>query len=230
MSESQEERAMDPVYWLLHGCFAVGIGVVLGRVSAARVVRRLRARLAEVEHRACHDPLTGLLNRAGLRERFTATMGRERLLVLLDLDGFKAVNDRFGHPTGDVLLMVFADRLGAVAARLGGLAGRLGGDEFVLLFQDLDGTGIGDGILAEVSAPVLLPDPGTAQPMSASAGITRVGPGLSFSDALRQADIALYHAKASEQPVAYFAPGMTHPDRPHTIDRTETAPPLSPAS
>lgn len=221
---------MDPVRLLL-GCLAVGVGAVLGRANTARTVRRLRVRLAEMEHRACHDPLTGLLNRAGLRERATATMGRTGVLVLVDLDGFKAVNDRFGHLVGDALLTVFADRLAAVAARMGGLAGRLGGDEFVLLFHHLDGSAAGDGILAEVSAPVLLPGLGSAQPMSASAGITRIGPGLSFSDALRQADIALYHAKASARAVAHFVPGMTHPDRPQDSDRPEPiTPPLSPSN
>lgn len=215
---------------LLYGCLAVGVGAVLGRASAACTVRRLRVRLADVEHRACHDPLTGLLNRAGLRELFAATIRRPRVLVMVDLDGFKAVNDRLGHPTGDVLLAVFADRLASVATRLGGLAGRLGGDEFVLLLHDLDGMGSAAGVLAEVSAPVLLPGLGIAQRMSVSAGVTHVSAGLSFSDALRQADIALYHAKAGEQAVAHFVPGMAHPDRPHDIDRTDpTAAPLSPS-
>jgi diguanylate cyclase (GGDEF)-like protein len=52
--------------------------------------------------------LTGLLNRAGLHDHFTSTSRRARLLVLVDIDGFKAVNDRFGHPRGDVLLTAFA--------------------------------------------------------------------------------------------------------------------------
>jgi diguanylate cyclase (GGDEF)-like protein len=210
---------MNPVR-LLYGCVAVTVGAVLGRVSAARTVRRLKSELAEVEHRARHDPLTGLLNRVGLHERFIAAGRRPRLLVLIDLDGFKAVNDRFGHATGDVLLAGFATRLAAAAAHHGGLTGRLGGDEFVVLLHGTDraDTTIPDGVVAALSAP---PPGGSAGPgLSASAGFTAVTPGLSWSAALRQADIALYHAKASSHPVARYRSGMTHPARAGEATRT----------
>jgi diguanylate cyclase (GGDEF)-like protein len=201
---------MSPV-WLLCGCVAVTVGAVLGRAGATRTVRRLRAQLAEVEHRASHDPLTGLLNRGGLREQFTAADRQPRLLVLVDLDGFKVVNDRLGHLAGDVLLAGFATRLAAAAADHGGLAGRLGGDEFVVLLHRTTraDASVPDGLLAVLSAPA--PGANAGPALSASAGITAVTPGLSWSAALRQADIALYHAKESTLPTAHYRPGMTHP-------------------
>ncbi|HLL66426.1 MAG TPA: GGDEF domain-containing protein [Micromonosporaceae bacterium] len=212
---------MNPVR-LVYGCVAVTVGAVLGRVSATRTVRRLKSELAEVEHRASHDPLTGLLNRGGLHERFTAAGRRPRMLVLIDLDSFKAINDRFGHATGDVLLAGFATRLAAAAAHHGGLTGRLGGDEFAVLLHRTDraDTTIPDGVVAALSAP----PGGSAGPgLSASAGFTAVTPGLSWSAALRQADIALYHAKASSHPVARYRPGMTHPARAGEATRTTRA-------
>jgi diguanylate cyclase (GGDEF)-like protein len=213
---------MRPVR-LLYGGVAVGIGVVLGWACAARTVRRLHARLAEVEHQASHDPLTGLLNRAGLHQHFTAADRRERLLVLADLDGFKAVNDRFGHAAGDRLLAEFATRLAAAAASRGGLVGRLGGDEFVMLLHPhghAQGT-IPDWLLAALSAaPARF---GTGPGLSASAGVTAVAPGVSWSAALRRADIALYHAKGGTRPVAWYRAGMTHPAR------ADAAPSTAPA-
>lgn len=92
----------------------------------------------ELSHLARRDALTGLPNRLLLRERFEQDMrvvmlGRQALaLHFLDLDGFKGVNDRFGHPAGDALLRQVAERLGALV-RAEDMVGRLGGDEFVVI-------------------------------------------------------------------------------------------------
>ena len=98
---------------------------------------------AELAHRALHDPLTGLPNRALLLDRVAHAVGRSRrtsrptAVFFLDLDGFKAVNDDHGHACGDDVLRTFADRLRALL-RPGDTAARLGGDEFVVVCEDTD--------------------------------------------------------------------------------------------
>jgi diguanylate cyclase (GGDEF)-like protein len=96
----------------------------------------------ELTLRAMHDPLTGLANRALMRDRLTAALARAKRsgrpvgVLLLDLDGFKPINDTHGQDAGDEMLKVAADRLRA-GVRTEDLVGRLGGDEFVVIAEDL---------------------------------------------------------------------------------------------
>jgi diguanylate cyclase (GGDEF)-like protein/PAS domain S-box-containing protein len=98
---------------------------------------------AELHHRALHDPLTGLANRALLAQRIREAQARYRRharpshLFYLDLDGFKAVNDQFGHSVGDAVLIELAQRIAALL-RTGDTAARIGGDEFVVLCEDTE--------------------------------------------------------------------------------------------
>ena len=98
---------------------------------------------AELNHRALHDPLTGLANRTLLAERMREVLARRGRhsrvghLFYLDLDGFKAVNDRFGHAAGDAVLTQLAQRIIALL-RTGDVAARLGGDEFAVLCDDTE--------------------------------------------------------------------------------------------
>ena len=98
---------------------------------------------AELSHRALHDPLTGLANRTLLTERLRTSVARRGRhahpdhLFYLDLDGFKAVNDRFGHAAGDAVLVQLARRIVGVL-RSDDTAARLGGDEFAVLCEDVD--------------------------------------------------------------------------------------------
>jgi len=98
---------------------------------------------AELSHRALHDPLTGLANRTLFTERMREVLGgrsrpiRPGHLFYLDLDGFKEVNDRFGHAVGDVVLTQLAARIVALL-RAGDVAARLGGDEFAVLCEDTE--------------------------------------------------------------------------------------------
>jgi diguanylate cyclase (GGDEF)-like protein/PAS domain S-box-containing protein len=98
---------------------------------------------AELHHRALHDPLTGLANRALLAQRIREAQARYRRharpshLFYLDLDGFKAVNDQFGHSVGDAVLIQLAQRIAALL-RTGDTAARIGGDEFVVLCEDTE--------------------------------------------------------------------------------------------
>jgi len=132
----------DEIYWVLSGTAA---SLLAG--GSYSVLVRHRATQAEIGKRisfaslARHDGLTDLPNRLALREWFDAHVGRaprERAVAVhyLDLDGFKPVNDRYGHPIGDALLCAVAGRL-SHSLRAGDIAARLGGDEFAIIQRDL---------------------------------------------------------------------------------------------
>jgi diguanylate cyclase (GGDEF)-like protein len=157
----------------------------------------------QLRHQANHDPLTGLPNRAAIFGRLAAALeaGRETRagLCYLDLDGFKAINDRYGHQAGDELLVTVGRRIGETARRHGALAGRIGGDEFVVLAEVSPGIGrmiaLATGILGEVSRPVSLRVGPVA--ISACAGIAECPAGSPASATLiADADTALYRAKS----------------------------------
>lgn len=149
-----------------------------------------------------HDPLTQLPNRRLFEERMLAALsagGRPSPLALLflDLDGFKAVNDRHGHAAGDGLLRRVADRLTA-ELREGDTAARLGGDEFALLLPGTSAVGaaaVARRIIAVLSEPMELV-PGLSGAVGVSIGIA-CGPrdGQSLEALLPEADSALYEAK-----------------------------------
>ena len=104
---------------------------------------RRRAAQDELRRRATHDPLTGLPNRHAMHERLAEAVaearatGRPGAVLFCDLDGFKQVNDQYGHISGDRVLVVIARRLTEVS-RSKDAVGRLGGDEFVVVASDLD--------------------------------------------------------------------------------------------
>ncbi len=157
----------------------------------------------EIARQAMHDPLTGLPNRVLLRDRLDQALGRlgrrkETVGVLvLDLDGFKAVNDALGHEVGDLLLIAVARRLTGVL-RSGDTAARVGGDEFVILCEDVRGAhqavAVAQRIIAALVEPV---SAGAAEThVRASIGIALAnGPGTEAETLLRDADAAMYRAK-----------------------------------
>jgi diguanylate cyclase len=179
---------------------------------------RIRAELTRTRWAAEHDGLTGLPNRAGIRTRFEADrrVGRQNSLVLVDLNGFKQVNDAFGHQAGDRLLVEVARRL-AEACPPAGFAGRLGGDEFLILLPQRESTEVTAAIqslLARIAVPITLGE-ATRSPATltatASAGIATATPESTWSAQLSQADIALYRAKAEAGGIVLFQEGMQHP-------------------
>jgi diguanylate cyclase (GGDEF)-like protein len=154
-------------------------------------------------HQALHDQLTGLPNRTLLTDRLRhAALSLERrkssaMLLYLDLDNFKAINDRFGHAAGDTLLVETAARLQALVRSVDTVA-RLGGDEFVLLAEDLDDPETAAGSLAErihrsMQAPVRVGE--RELYTSVSIGIAEVVPGSDPEVNLARADAAMYQAK-----------------------------------
>ncbi|MGY0194586.1 diguanylate cyclase domain-containing protein [Leptothrix sp. BB-4] len=177
-----------------------------GRVRAlAHQVAELQRQNEELRRLAHHDPLTGLPNRRLLADRLKLGMararrGRQTLAVCcLDLDGFKAVNDAYGHAAGDSLLVTLARRL-EQAVRAEETVARVGGDEFVLLLhldQPDEYAAVLDRVLAALAEPVVLGD-GTLQ-VTASAGHAfypgPTGDGIDGDTLLRLADRAMYRAK-----------------------------------
>ena len=161
-----------------------------------------RATTQRLAYDAAHDALTGLPNRRALSAELEAVLaepGRGGALVMVDLDGFKAVNDRLGHAGGDEVLRVVAARLRS-CLRPGDVAGRLGGDEMLVIARGvLDEAGaqaVGQRVLAAVVGPAGL-RAGTAV-VRASIGVRRITAADGEAAAvLREVDAALYRAKAA---------------------------------
>jgi len=166
---------------------------------------RLRKEQANLSHLALHDELTGLPNRTLLADRLrraassASRSGTEPMLLFLDLDNFKAINDRFGHSSGDALLVAVAERLVALV-RASDTVARLGGDEFVILAEDLDEPMAAARSLAErIHQTMRAPVPVGERELhtSVSIGITPVAPDADPELCLSQADAAMYQAKRS---------------------------------
>jgi diguanylate cyclase (GGDEF)-like protein/PAS domain S-box-containing protein len=179
-------------------------------VTAERERQRAQDAAAEdAAHRAAHDPLTGLPNRAVLLDRLEHAVAAYRRhhrpsgLLYLDLDGLKAVNDTHGHADGDALLVEVARRL-THALRQGDLCARLGGDEFAVLVEDLhDPAEVGqvvDRMQQHLADPPIALPSGTTTTATASIGSTMfrdtdAGP----DEVLARADAAMYRAKAERR-------------------------------
>jgi diguanylate cyclase (GGDEF)-like protein/PAS domain S-box-containing protein len=185
--------------------FAVREGVFLAQVAhiLSSAIDRHESETV-VRHQATHDALTGLPNRQLLRDRMDAALGRLTIgapgatLLLLDLDGFKDVNDSLGHATGDIVLQQVADRLSALVSA-GNIVARLGGDEFAVLVEsiesDEDAMTFAQQIVAAIAVPFSLPE--LDVPLSTSVGVVRAPThGTDASTLMRRADVAMYRAKA----------------------------------
>ncbi|MGC9457647.1 MAG: diguanylate cyclase domain-containing protein [Halothiobacillaceae bacterium] len=178
-------------------------GMLSQFVAVIRDTTEQHERLERMRHLAMHDALTGLLNRTGLDERFTQARaltdrhGQGMALAFFDLDGFKPINDQYGHAAGDQVLVEIARRL-REWLREADLIARLGGDEFLLVFTDFDDPakleGLGRKLLDVIDKPVEIE--GRSLQVSASIGFCRYPQdGQDFGILLRTADHAMYQAK-----------------------------------
>jgi diguanylate cyclase (GGDEF)-like protein len=170
-------------------------------IDAARSHTEVARMKDQMAHRAYHDSLTGLPNRAQFTERLEAACANRGpeprvALMFLDLDGFKKVNDTLGHDRGNDLLVGAAQRLRRVVPT-DALVARLGGDEFTVLFEHFDAFGdvehTAERIRAAISAPFSLD--GEPAGVSTSIGIAKLAAGECADDLLRRADAAMYAAK-----------------------------------
>ncbi|WP_422734473.1 GGDEF domain-containing protein [Micromonospora sp. WMMD558] len=157
----------------------------------------VRYELAAFQRAAARDPLTGLANRTGLAQAWEQLAPHRPWVAVVDLDGFKPVNDTHGHAAGDHVLTAVAHRLRTV----NGIPARLGGDEFTALLLDSDPTTAVRQLAAAIAAPVRLPS-GVTVSVTASIGLAPAGPDLAA--ALADADAAMYRAKTTRTGVAVF--------------------------
>ncbi len=189
---------------------------VRGFVLNVRDITERRQLELELSHQAFHDALTGLANRSLFVDRVRHALAVERhaerglAVLFLDLDGFKAVNDTLGHAAGDRLLKQVADRLEA-CVRPGDTVARLGGDEFGVLLEELgsgdDGSDVARRIAVALRAPVELD--GRDVTVRSSCGIALRRSDESADELMRNADLAMYRAKAvGGDAHALFEPGM----------------------
>ena len=194
--------------------FAEHVGLAL---LDARTVEALQSAVDEATQQSLHDSLTGLPNRALFLDRLTHACERSAragdapfAVLFIDVDNFKLVNDSLGHPVGDQLLCAVAERISSVVRDPDTVA-RLGGDEFAVLLEDgADRTAVtaAQRILSALSKPVRLP--GQQVHVGASIGIvTSVGHENRADELLRDADVAMYRAKAEGRGrCVLFEPGM----------------------
>lgn len=177
-------------------------GMVQG--IASDVTERKRAE-ALARAQAARDALTGLLNRRGLEEVYARVARHDHDaaglgLLLIDLDGFKAVNDSHGHEAGDELLRVVARRIETVVRRTDKVA-RVGGDEFVVLLDRLNSVSVARNIAAKLVHSLAQPFSvrgGVQVSIGASIGVVHTQyPPAQASELLRRADAAMYEAKKS---------------------------------
>ena len=187
------------VSWLLAGSAVVLVGL-FGFYRRAKVRERVAA--ARIEHLAHYDPVTGLPNRTLVTELLEREVARARrsergfAVLMIDLDGFKLVNDTWGHAAGDRVLALVGQRV-AQCVRASDTVGRLGGDEFLAILPEATREGalqVAEKLRDSLSQPYPIVPQGAK--LGASVGVSYFGEHGSDADALqRAADGALYEAK-----------------------------------
>jgi diguanylate cyclase (GGDEF)-like protein/PAS domain S-box-containing protein len=211
-------KTKNEIWWSISGRPVHDeIGRFFGFRGFASDLTKMRQSEVELDRLARQDALTGLANRQALRRALDdALVGSVRRkhrcsMFLLDLDRFKAVNDTLGHPAGDTLLRLVALRLQDVIGEAGQV-GRLGGDEFEVVLPAVSDqkelSGLAQGIIDSLSRPYTIN--GTAVSIGASVGIvTSDYDDRTSDDLMRDADLALYAAKAAGKGCfRFFAPEM----------------------
>lgn len=193
-----------------------------------REVTARRAAEDDAQRLARHDPLTGLPNRRYFNEKLEEALpnieheDRRAAVLMLDLDGFKTINDVHGHMVGDRALIEFAERI-AKAAK-GALVARVGGDEFAIVLAKIatfdEPAALARRIIAAVSEPFVIAGSGTT--LGVGIGIS-IAPndGVTSDDLMRRADLALYRAKSEGRSFTrFFEPAMdAHVERRSAIER-----------
>jgi diguanylate cyclase (GGDEF)-like protein len=190
----------------------VGVAVIALLAAAVAMLLLLAFKrnqaLRQLADEALYDPLTGLQSRRLFTIRLDAAIARQRRtgasfgVIFCDLDGFKPVNDRYGHSTGDAVLCEVAQRLRS-SVRAGDSVGRPGGDEFVLLLEDLDDaaqlTSMAESIKQSVIAPLEVKEKTLAVGMSLGGVLHRPAAWSSAEEIMHIADLAMYQSRANDE-------------------------------
>ena len=205
---------------LTKGAAEEGLARTLGfALERQRRLAALDAERLQAAHRATHDPLTGLANRALFFDHleralaFGSRHGTKTGVLYVDLDGFKGVNDRLGHSVGDGVLREVAQRL-TECVRRSDLVARMGGDEFVVLLPDvlsrLDVARVRSAVLDRMAVPLTLA--GVAEPLKVGASVGEAMAPLDGTTALgllEVADSAMYRAKGAQRRMGRLAVAPT---------------------
>jgi diguanylate cyclase (GGDEF)-like protein/PAS domain S-box-containing protein len=199
-AEARFRRADGTWRWLrLHSTNFYNDPDIRGMVTNARDITEARSYQEELAHQASHDDLTGLLNRTLFArvcdEALAADAPERTVMVLVDLDDFKLINDRLGHAVGDALLRDVGTRLRG-GLRPQDTVARLGGDEFAVLLRGVapdERIDIASRIMGELERPVRAE--GHDLLVRASVGVAPGTPGTTAAELLRRADLAMYVAK-----------------------------------
>lgn len=217
--------------WISHACQPVKDerGSSLGRRASNRDITERKMLEQELQRQATIDYLTGIANRRYFIERCAQELARSRrhrrpfALMMIEVDLFKQVNDRFGHGEGDRALQFMVGRCQA-ALRQADVLGRLGGEEFAVLLVETDlagGLAVAERIRRDIAAQQYPAQSGEPIALTVSIGVTAVAAGaqLALDDVLSQADRALYAAKALGRNCVFAAedaallPGAEFADR-----------------
>lgn len=214
---------LPPLFWPLVAFMLLGLTLLTWFIlrNSRNIVQLVAASEARAMRMAQRDALTGLLNRSRFRSMLTEVY--ERLqpsdapvgLLYIDLNGFKPVNDKFGHSAGDELLRQVARVLKQETKGLA-VAARLGGDEFAILVHGRPQPDTAEMISRRIQDALARPLPaaGTEVQVGASIGIAFLGPEDSDpADVLRRADIAMYEAKKMRGGVRFYSPEMEELNR-----------------
>lgn len=175
-------------------------------VNLAILAQRRADDIAMLHRRATRDPLTGLLNRRAILEDGAAWLAQAGesdepfpALIFADLDGFKKINDNYGHAAGDLVLVETAERMRTLISNIGGNVGRVGGDEFVIIVASVEDARrldeISQMVVDSVSEPIDVG--GDRVQVGVSIGAVLARPDAPMADLVSDADDALYAAKAA---------------------------------
>jgi diguanylate cyclase (GGDEF)-like protein len=223
----------DTFVFIVAAATAVVSILVLVRLAGmvghlARDIERRAVLEAQLSYQAFHDPLTGLANRRRFIDEVGASIdtGMGTGVLFLDLDDFKHVNDDMGHDAGDALLTAVGHRI-VGAIRPDDLGCRIGGDEFAVLLPltpgIADAEAVGRRLLDALSAPVSIEGRDLVVPASIGVSLAPIGARLAVDELLRQADVAMYQAKAAGKqrlatydPASDPGPAPTLAPAPHT--------------
>lgn len=177
-------------------------------LEMTRLNARLQQLTTELDYKARHDPLTGVLNRGAIFDKATQLLRDNALsLIVLDIDLFKRINDEFGHPTGDATIQELVVRLRMALDNIPDVEiGRVGGEEFTILLPGTDtqeARNIAESVRSTIAGehfPCL-----PSRPVTASFGVCTVDTGTLFETAYAKADAALYDAKTSGRNCVRYA-------------------------
>ncbi len=214
LSQGRAQEVELGEVFLIAAILGVFLFVALRRMRAQqREVTRRRAAEAKARELAFQDSLTGLPNRRQFDKAVAEAIaappgaGHAHAVLMLDLNGFKAVNDLYGHPTGDVVLIAVAARLATVVRGTGDQISRLGGDEFGIIASHLrgpeDASSIALRLIAAMRDPIQAGD--TLHHIGTGIGIALFPrDGSTAEEIIRRADVALYRAKAEPGSSLHF--------------------------